>query len=65
MVQRFHRMAALPLIVALLLVSKLVVTAQETILEVEPNDTPQNAAPFQGPSLLIGAMTGTDQDAFL
>lgn len=49
----------------LLLAGELAAAAQETVLEVEPNDTPQNATPFQGPSLLIGAMTGTDQDAYL
>lgn len=39
--------------------------AQQSVLEVEPNATPQTATPFQGPSLLLGTMSGTDQDAYL
>ncbi len=58
-------MAALLPIMSFLLAAGLALAAPQTVLEVEPNETPQTATRFEGPSLLIGAMTGNDQDAFL
>lgn len=64
-VRNTARASVLPLGIVLFMIGGLAGAAEESILEVEPNDTPQTATTFQGPSLLLGAMSGNDQDAFL
>jgi hypothetical protein len=38
--------------------------AQQSVFEREPNNTPQDAASFQGPAVLVGNLDASDQDAF-
>lgn len=64
-VQKSRRVSALLPMLVLLFAGGFVMAAQETVPEVEPNGTPRNATGFQGPSLLLGDMTGADQDAFV
>lgn len=39
--------------------------AQHAVVEAEPNDTPGEAIPVSGAGVLIGSMSGHDQDAWL
>ena len=38
--------------------------AQNALIDIEPNDTPQQAANVSGAAILVGSMEGSDQDAF-
>lgn len=38
--------------------------AQNAVIDIEPNDTPQQATEVSGAAILVGSMQGSDQDAY-
>lgn len=59
-----HATAALFLLVTSAFLFPRIVSAQGTVFDEEPNDTPQEAIEVAGAAVLTGSMDGGDQDAY-